>query len=75
MKKKVVWLVVLGVALICGLPVIFASVFAIDSGYYDRLLDVAEKNLKGWVGLTVLALVGYSIWVLISSMLKKSRSK
>ena len=75
MKKKVVWFVVLGVALICGLPVIFAGVFAIDSGHYDRLLDVAEKNLKGWVGLTVLALVGYSIWVLISSMLKKSRSK
>ena len=75
MRKKAIWFVVLGVTLVCGLPVIIAGWFAIDSGHYDRLFDVAEKNLKGWVGLTVLALVGYGIWLLISSVLKKFRSK
>ena len=75
MKKKAIRFVVFGAALICSLPIIFASVFAINSGHYDRILDVAEKNLKGWVGLTVLALIGYGTWLLISSMLKKFRSK
>ena len=75
MKNKAIRFVVLGAALICSLPIIFAIVFAIYSGHYDRLLDVAEKNLKGWVGLTVLALIGYGIWLLVSSILKQIRSK
>ena len=75
MRKKAIWFIVLGVALVCGLPVIFAGWFAIDSGHYGRLLEVAERSLKGWVGLTVLAFAGYGIWLLIASMLKKFRSK
>ena len=76
MKKKTVLFIILGiVALICGTDIIFAGVFAINSGYYDRFWYVAERNLKAWVVLTVLALICYGTWLLISSMLKKSRSK
>lgn len=75
MKKKAIWFVVLGIALVCGLPIIFAGWFAIDSGHYDRLLVVAEKNLKGWVGLTILVIASYGTWLLISSILKKFRRR
>ena len=75
MRKKVIRFSVLGIAAVCVVPLIFAGWFALDSGHYGRLLEVAERSLKGWVGLIVLAFAGYGIWLLISSMLKKLRSK
>ncbi|MXW84524.1 MAG: hypothetical protein F4Z55_00870 [Boseongicola sp. SB0667_bin_21] len=71
MKRKVIWFIVGGIALVCGLPIIWAGVFAVESGHYGRLLNVAETNLKGGAVLIALAFVGYGIWLLISSIFKK----
>ena len=37
------------VALICGLPILFAAMFAVGSGNTDRLVEVAVRNVKGGV--------------------------
>ena len=65
------WFIAGGIVLVCGLPIFWAGMFAVESGQYGRLLNVAETNFKGGAVLIALAFVGYGIWLLISSILKK----
>ena len=46
------------VALICGLPILFAAMFAVGSGNTDRLVEVAVRNVKGGYSGRVASITG-----------------
>lgn len=62
------------VALICGLPILFAAMFAVGSGNTDRLVEVAVRNVKGGTALFVLAVLAYGLCVLIIAVIRKVKS-